>query len=345
MFSKHCSKSSNRNAGAHPTCGRLVDGINRRIGKKVNGTLERAWLYKDGLNPVVELDGTGTVISRFVYSGRANVPDFIIKGGVTYKVISDHLGSPRVVVDSASGIVIQSIVYDEWGNVITDTNPGFQPFGFAGGLYDLDTKLVRFGARDYDAQVGRWASKDPIRFNSRDTNLYGYVFLDPVNFVDLGGLDALTIGVVFGYGGTTIEFGFVLFDGTTTNRDFDPRGLDLGVFGTIKTSVKIVEAGRTPLCPPPVLSLGVSRTLGCRSNFEGQDSEFSTGFGLWGFSASGITDGIDGNESLGVSVGLQPIGVQGQVTGTGAFTIGDLARGIGKLISGRKEPFHGSGAF
>jgi RHS repeat-associated protein len=74
--------------------------------------------------------------------------------------------------------------YDEFGQVITDTNPGFQPFGFAGGLYDRDTKLVRFGARDYDPTVGRWTAKDPILFTGRDTNLYGYVLNDPVNLVD-----------------------------------------------------------------------------------------------------------------------------------------------------------------
>ncbi len=45
--------------------------------------------------------------------------------------------------------------YDDWGRVINDTNLGFQPFGFAGGLYDRDTGLVRFGARDYDPETGR----------------------------------------------------------------------------------------------------------------------------------------------------------------------------------------------
>ena len=38
--------------------------------------------------------------------------------------------------------------YDEFGNVTLDTNPGFQPLGFAGGLYDKETGLVRLGVRD-----------------------------------------------------------------------------------------------------------------------------------------------------------------------------------------------------
>ena len=38
------------------------------------------------------------------------------------------------------------------------------PFGFAGGLHDRDTNLVRFGARDYDPSIGRWTAKDPIDF-------------------------------------------------------------------------------------------------------------------------------------------------------------------------------------
>ena len=102
----------------------------------------------------------------------------------TYRIISDHLGSPRLIINTGDGNIAQQMDYDTWGNVINDTNPGFQPFGFAGGVYDLHTELVRFGARDYDAEAGRWMAKDPIRFEGGDTNLYGYVINDPVNFVD-----------------------------------------------------------------------------------------------------------------------------------------------------------------
>ena len=165
----------------------LIDGRNRRIGRKVDGILEKVWLYKDGLNPIAELDGAGEVVSRFVYASRINMPDYVIKGGVTYRIISDHLGSPKLVVDTTTGAVAQQIEYDEWGNLTVDTSPGFQPFALAGGLYDLDTKFVRFGARDYDPAVGRWTSKDLIRFDGGDTNFYEYTFNDPVNFSDFNG--------------------------------------------------------------------------------------------------------------------------------------------------------------
>ncbi len=167
----------------------VIDGQNRRIGKKVNGTLVQGFLYQGSLSPVAELDNNGALISRFVYANHVNVPDYMIRGGVTYRIIADHLGSPRLVVNTATGQVVQEMDYDEFGNVTNDTNPGFQPFGFAGGLYDLDTKLVRFGTRDYDAETGRWTAKDIIGFAGGDTNLYGYVINNPIVFTDPMGLD------------------------------------------------------------------------------------------------------------------------------------------------------------
>ena len=169
----------------------LIDGENRRVGKKLNGVLQKLWLYEDGLRPVVELDTLGNVVSRFVYGSRTNVPDYMVKGGATYRIISDQLGSVRLVVNASSGAIAQSITYDPWGKDTADSSPGFQPFGFAGGIYDPDTKLVRFGARDYDASVGRWTAKDPIDFGGLNSNLYAYAGTDPINAADITGLDYL----------------------------------------------------------------------------------------------------------------------------------------------------------
>ncbi len=166
----------------------VVDGQNRRIAKKINGSIVQGFLYKDQLNPIAELDTSNAIIARFVYAGKSNVPAYMEKDGETYRIISDHLGSPRLVVNSTTGEIVQRMDYDAFGNITLDTNPGFQPFGFAGGLYDQDTQLTRFGARDYDPVTGRWTAKDPIGFAGKQTNLYTYVNNEPVNFIDPTGL-------------------------------------------------------------------------------------------------------------------------------------------------------------
>jgi RHS repeat-associated protein len=165
----------------------LIDAKNRRVGKQMSGVLQAGFLY-DGNQVVAQLNGSNQIVSQFIYATGATSPDYMVSGGVTYRIFSDQVGSPRLVVNSSTGAITEQINYDEFGNVISDTNPGFQPFGFAGGLYDQDTKLVRFGARDYEPSVGRWTAKDPIRFASGDSNLYGYVLDDPLNRIDLSGL-------------------------------------------------------------------------------------------------------------------------------------------------------------
>ena len=89
-----------------------------------------------------------------------------------------------------------------------DTNPGFLPFGFASGLYDRDTGLISFGARDYDPQTGRWISKYPIGFNG-GINFYAYVNNNPINYIDQSGLDWIysqSTGGIHYWGGMIPEY-------------------------------------------------------------------------------------------------------------------------------------------
>ena len=183
-----------------------VDGLGRRVAKKYGSTLTKAWLYRDGLNPVAELDGSGTVEAYFIYGTSSHVPDFMIKGGSKYRLVTDQLGSVRLVVEVGTGDIAQKWDYDEWGVATFDASAVtvqgadeyFQPFGYAGGLYDFDTGLVRFGARDYDPETGRWTTKDPISFGGGQANLYAYVGGDPINFIDITGRNPLLAAAAVG---------------------------------------------------------------------------------------------------------------------------------------------------
>ena len=225
----------------------VYDGQNRLVGKEVNGTLVQGFLYGGQLEPVAELDGSGNIVEQFVYGTRPNVPDYILKDGVEYRVISDQVGSPVLIVDASTGAIAEQIRYDAWGNVTSDSNPGFQPFGFAGGLYDTDTGLVHFGARDYDPETGRWISKDPILFAGGETSLYGYTGNDPINFLDPVGLWTITIQGFAGVGGR-VMFG----QDNNTGKWFYGGGLGIGLGGSFNINPDANRPGaeQTASCGP-----------------------------------------------------------------------------------------------
>ena len=272
----------------------LIDGQNRRIGKQVNGALQYGLLYQNQLNPVAMTDGQGNVIERFVYGDKANVPAYLIKGGTTYRIISDYQGSVRLVVNAATGEVAQQLDYDAFGQVTKDTAPGFQPFGYAGGLYDPDTQLIRFGARDYDAETGRWTAKDPILFAGGQTNLYGYVMDDPVNGVDLNGLLVVAVSAgaesTFGKGGASSLGGFVDF----TNGD-------IGAVGTIsETAGFAADAG-----------VGIDFYKGGSDVLNGKSNTIKVCLVL---ACVGVHENVEG-DFIGLGVGLFP----GTETGLGGI--------------------------
>ena len=116
-----------------PTCpdvGYIIDALGRRVGRTETGQSAQGYLYH-GKRLVAELDNQNTLISRFAYGTQGHVPDILVSGSVVYRLVTDQLGSVHLVINTATGEVAQQLTYDAWGKVLSDSNPGFQPFGGA----------------------------------------------------------------------------------------------------------------------------------------------------------------------------------------------------------------------
>ncbi|MFH2011587.1 MAG: RHS repeat-associated core domain-containing protein [Pseudomonadota bacterium] len=224
------------------------DPTGRRIAKKVNGVITEKYLWRGLTRLLAVYDGSNNLIQRFNYAdGR--MPASMTAVGATYYMTYDQVGSLRVVSDSA-GNVVKRLDYDSFGNIIGDSNPSYSiPFGFAGGLHDRDTNLVRFGYRDYGPDVGRWTAKDPILFAGGDTDLYGYCLNDPINYYDEDGTILMALAPLAPY---VIGAGFVAWAAWWAWEALHPAPLDPCRLSTgTPQSPKAPERPGTPRNFPP----------------------------------------------------------------------------------------------
>ncbi len=183
--------------GATTTVDYVLDAAGRRIGRKLNGVVQAGWLYDGALRPTAQLDANGKLVLRFAYGSLGHSPDAAVKfntetGAVAgvYWFVHDQVGSVVAVVDTATGGAVERCSYQPWGKRDCEPLPPppfTHPFGFAGGLHDLDTGLVRFGAREYDPRIGRWLARDPIGL-AGGWNPAAYVGNDPIGATDPSGL-------------------------------------------------------------------------------------------------------------------------------------------------------------
>ena len=109
----------------------------------------------------------------------------IIQDGTALYYFKDHLGSIRAIADAGSQVIFAQD-YDAWGKTMQ------------GRMYEVDTSIYKFtskerdkensydyfGARYYDARVGRWGGVDPMFEKHLSFTPYNYVLDDPLVLVD-----------------------------------------------------------------------------------------------------------------------------------------------------------------
>jgi len=183
-----------------------VDGLGRTIGSSdahhhVSHSLDAvgrplttageiaSWRYLwDGDRLAALLDADGEVDIRYIDSGVESCPEALSRGGVLYLMVKDHLGSVRAIVNAHDGRVVRTMDYDALGRPTTNAPLAWQPFGFAGGLQDANSGMIRFRTRTYDPFIGRFLSRDPLGLAGGQTNLFQYALGDPVNNIDPSGM-------------------------------------------------------------------------------------------------------------------------------------------------------------
>jgi RHS repeat-associated protein len=143
-----------------------------------------------GISATLWANGEAVAVNRL---GNAE-----IRGGASY-LGKDVLGSVRSR-SNENGQLEDRYEYDAFGKPYKgDLNSGMN-LGYTGKPYDTTTGMYNYGYRDYQPEVARFTTVDPIRDGA---NWFAYVNNDPVNYVDLWGLNSALLtdkGSVLGAG-------------------------------------------------------------------------------------------------------------------------------------------------
>ncbi len=118
-----------------------------------------------------------------------------IAGEMVYQYyITDHLGNNRIMFDQDNQIKQQSSYYP-FGMLITDKRSPDATYDYNRYLYngkelqdDFGLDWYDYGARFYDAQIGRWHVADPMADTYYDLSPYNYVANNPLIFIDPDGM-------------------------------------------------------------------------------------------------------------------------------------------------------------
>ncbi|WP_276529311.1 RHS repeat-associated core domain-containing protein [Capnocytophaga canis] len=121
------------------------------------------------------------------------VPVAKLQGDKSYSIISDHIGTPLVAIDT-NGVKVWERELDIYGRVrkeftsddVANRRSGFMPFLYQGQYYDKETELAYNRFRYYDPNTGNYISQDPIGLAGNNSTLYGYV-TDTNTWIDIFG--------------------------------------------------------------------------------------------------------------------------------------------------------------
>src|SRR5690606_23449766 len=91
-------------------------------------------------------DGSGALLFHYVYASSAHSPDVVVDAtGAAYRVITDQLGSPLLIVNVAdvNDVLLEAEYSAFCERTVLSGDEDALALGFAGGEFDADTGLTR----------------------------------------------------------------------------------------------------------------------------------------------------------------------------------------------------------
>ena len=166
-----------------------INGLGQRLNKSSAGGT-RVFLYDEAGHLLGKYNNTGTALTETIYLN--DTPVAVMKSGVVYNIDSDQTDTPRLITNSANTAVWRWDA-DPFGSSAANPNPaGLGNFNynlrFSGQFYDAKSGLHYNYFRDYDPSTGRYVEADPIGLNGGSWSVYGYVYGNPIRFIDEDGL-------------------------------------------------------------------------------------------------------------------------------------------------------------
>lgn len=121
--------------------------------------------------------------------------------GHAYAPVHDHRGNVGCLIDSASGHIAECYRYSAFGipkiysgeGELLEKSAIGNSWMFSSKRSDAESGLVYYGKRYYDADAGRWITKDPLGSFDGD-NAYTFLLNNPLSHIDLHGLFSLSTG-------------------------------------------------------------------------------------------------------------------------------------------------------
>jgi RHS repeat-associated protein len=170
--------------GSGGTVSFKYDPFGRRIYKSSSsGTSIYAY---DHDNLIEEVNASGGAVARYSHTDGTDEPVAMLRSSSTSYYQADSLGT-ITSLSNASGTLVQTYVYDSFGQQAASSGSLTNPFRFTGREFDVETGLYYYRERYMDASTGRFISEDPIRF-SGGANFYTYVGNEPTSWIDPLGL-------------------------------------------------------------------------------------------------------------------------------------------------------------